>query len=140
EVESAERIPTGEKGIGRFAADKLGGRLDVFTKTKHAKDGLHLAVDWKDFDDKRKRFNQVEATYRSAPVPGISVSGSGTVLEIHDLRSRWDSARIDSLRTDLGDLLSPFATPKRFTIALEIANSRGTDLSAVTPVRPEADW
>src|SRR6266581_6145076 len=40
EVRRAERIPTGEKGIGRFAADKLGGRLDVFTKTTKTREGL----------------------------------------------------------------------------------------------------
>src|SRR5690242_5823766 len=32
QVRGRGRIPTGEKGIGRFAADKLGSRLELVTK------------------------------------------------------------------------------------------------------------
>src|SRR5947207_1652582 len=36
EVDTAARVPTGEKGIGRFAADKLGQNLTVLTRTSDA--------------------------------------------------------------------------------------------------------
>src|SRR5690349_10167530 len=49
EVADARRIPTGEKGIGRFAADKLGQRLDVYSR-KRGNSGIHLAIDWRKFD------------------------------------------------------------------------------------------
>src|SRR5277367_4314410 len=34
EVETATRVPTGEKGIGRFASDRLGSALSVVTRVK----------------------------------------------------------------------------------------------------------
>jgi signal transduction histidine kinase len=140
EVGKTARVPTGEKGIGRFAADKLGRTLDVFTKKSRAKDGLHLVIDWKAFDDRLKKFNEVEATYTESVVPGVGVAKSGTVLEIRHLRAQWDTAKIVSLRTDLGDLLSPFTRPKDFEITLEIAGARRSASQVIEPVRPEADW
>lgn len=138
EVGRAARIPTGEKGIGRFAADKLGTKLDVFTKISSAKSGLHLAIDWRDFDDRLKKFNEVEASFRSSAVPGLGVSDSGTVLEITGLRAKWDSSRIASLRTGLSDLLNPFSRPRNFTILLEFAGAR-SQAEEIEPLRPEAD-
>src|SRR3989304_9216838 len=61
EVKGATRVPTGEKGIGRFAADKLGGTLNVYTKIARAQNGLRLTIHWKDFEDRLKQFNEVEA-------------------------------------------------------------------------------
>ncbi len=140
EVPRAQRVPTGEKGIGRFAADKLGARLEVFTKKAPAKDGLHLTISWKDFENRLKKFNEVEAVYSASVVPGLGFADSGTVLRITDLRSRWDSQKIASLRTDLADLLNPVARPKDFTITLEVAGSRLAGSQPVEPLQPEADW
>lgn len=140
EVEHSSRVPTGEKGIGRFAADKLGGRLRVYTKTTGAKEGLRLTVDWKNFEDRLKKFNEIEATYEPSPVPGVSTRASGTVLEISELRARWDADKVASLRTDLSDLLNPYARPKDFEISLEIAGSRPPGPLRIEPLKPEADW
>lgn len=140
EVAAARRIPTGEKGIGRFAADKLGARLEVFTKKRQSKDGLHLTISWKDFENRLKKFNEVEAVYSPSQVPGLGFADSGTVLLITELRSRWDSQKIKSLRTDLADLLNPYATPKDFGITLEVAGSRTPGPETVEPLHPKADW
>jgi signal transduction histidine kinase len=140
EVKRAQRIPTGEKGIGRFAADKLGEKLEVYTKQAGAKEGLRLTINWKDFEDRLKRFNQIEATYVPSSVPGVGVEQSGTLLVITGLRAKWDSAKIAALRTDLGDLLNPVARPKDFRITLEIAGNEDSDSELIEPVTPDADW
>jgi len=140
EVERGQRIPTGEKGIGRFAADKLGEKLEVYTKTAGAGEGLRLTIHWKDFEDRLKRFNQVEAAYTSSKVPGLDATEGGTVLVITELRAKWDRDKIASLRTDLGDLLNPVAKPKDFRITLAIARNEEVDSEVIDPVTPDADW
>ena len=140
EVRGASRISTGEKGIGRFAADKLGDTLNVYTKTAQSKNGLRLTIHWKDFENRLKRFNEVEASYATSRVPGLGSGDSGTVLEITGLRGRWDADKIASLRTDLSDLLNPYARPKDFEIAVEIAGSRRLGPQLIEPLKPEADW
>ncbi len=140
EVSGAARVPTGEKGIGRFAADKLGQELQVFTKKKRAKDGLRLTINWKDFENRKKRFNEVEAAYTPSAVPGLGFADSGTVLLITNLRARWDARKIASLRTDLADLMNPLARPKDFEITLEIASGERSDSQVIEPQPPAADW
>jgi hypothetical protein len=140
EVARARRIPTGEKGIGRFAADKLGAKLEVFTKKARTQNGLRLTISWKDFEDRLKKFNEIEAAYISSTVPGLGSADGGTVLVITELRSSWDAAKIASLRTDLADLLNPVARPKDFDITLEIGGARGTSSERIVPVIPESDW
>jgi hypothetical protein len=131
------RVPTGEKGIGRFAADKLGQVLEVYTRQKGQKEGIHLSIDWRDFEDRAKKFNEVDASYTVAPVPQVT-NTHGTTLEIHRLRGKWDAARVDALRTWLNDLLDPFQPPDKFTITLEVAGAR-TGLEVMGPVLPDAD-
>ena len=53
QASSAARIPTGEKGIGRFSASRLASKLTVLTKSE-ADDTKTLKVDfdWNRFQDK----------------------------------------------------------------------------------------
>lgn len=140
EVPGAERVPTGEKGIGRFAADKLGETLNVYTKKARSKDGIRLTINWRDFENRLKKFNEVEATYQTAPVPGLEIRDSGTVLEVTGLRGRWDSDKVASLKTDLSDLLNPYAWPKNFEITIDVAGSRPAGAETIQPLKPEAEW
>src|SRR5216684_1517088 len=43
------RIQAGEKGIGRFAADKLGEHLTLITKRANDKRALQVSFDWNKF-------------------------------------------------------------------------------------------
>lgn len=140
EVAEADRVPTGEKGIGRFAADKLGETLNVYTKTARSREGLRLTINWRDFENRLKKFNEVEATYQASPVPGLGLRDSGTVLEITGLRARWEADKLASLKTDLSDLLNPYARPKNFEITIEVAGSRPPGAQDIEPLKPEADW
>ncbi len=140
EVKTAERVPTGEKGIGRFAADKLGMTLDVYSKTAKSRDTLHLRIDWKDFEDRLKRFNEVEAWYDVAASNRFEERGSGTILEIRKLRSKWDSEALQSVQVGLSDLLNPFDWPTDFSISLEIGNQYGVMTEhRLVPLIPDAD-
>lgn len=140
QVHSSKRVPTGEKGIGRFAADKLGQTLDVFTKTSGSHDTIHLTIQWKDFEDRLKKFNEVEATYEIDRSSRFAVRESGTILEIGGLRATWDAERLATVRTGLSDLLNPFARPKDFSIVLDVGTPRGTTIEyPIDQLVPEAD-
>jgi len=138
QVSTAKRIPTGEKGIGRFAADKLGKTLEVFT-AKKPKSGIHLSIDWREFEKKSaKRFSDVTATYEIEDVSNFLKGKSGTVLKIGRLRNKWNKKEVDDLITWLGDLLNPFSKPKGFSIELEIGGSkRGT--IEINPTPPKGN-
>lgn len=117
------RVPTGEKGIGRFASDRLGTRLTVETKTAGKAEALVLEIDWTAFSDRKKRFNQISVPCYRRPVAFLRKGESGTRLTITPLRERWDRSAIESLRQTLSHLLNPFEKPASFEIYLDVAGA-----------------
>lgn len=88
EVQSTKRTPTGEKEIGRFASDKLGEVLEVFT-SKAGTTGIHLSINWRAFDVKgKKKFSDIGASYELDDMSAILPAKTGTVLEIGRLRGQ----------------------------------------------------
>lgn len=138
EAATAKRVPTGEKGIGRFAADRIGAELIVTTKSAAAEKALEVRFDWNEFRTKTKRFNQIKVPYSYVPSPFAS-SGKGTLLTIRSLRSKWDKAKVESLAPALASLFSPFRAPDRFHIDLTVIGPRPSTDRIVShkPLRPD---
>lgn len=116
------RTQTGEKGIGRFAADRLGTKLTVLTKTRSSAHALRVDIDWEEFSDRSKKFGDVSAPYRQV-TPPAEFPRSGTMLRITSLRQQWDRSSQESLRRALSQLLDPYSGPADFAIFLEVAGS-----------------
>src|SRR5262249_38832720 len=97
------RLRAGSKGIGRFAAQRLGERLIVTTRTKASRIALRLKVDWQDFvagrrlEDVGVELDEVAATTRS-----------GTVVRIEELRDSWSDAQIRRCWRGVLALQQPF--------------------------------
>lgn len=51
-----KRIKSGEKGIGRFALDRLGEVCEMYTKHKTSDKTLYWKTDWKNFENSRKNY------------------------------------------------------------------------------------
>jgi signal transduction histidine kinase/anti-sigma regulatory factor (Ser/Thr protein kinase) len=117
-----DRIPTGEKGIGRFAADRLGQKLTVQTKLAGAKKGIRVEIDWALFKNRTKRFSDVSVPFFEVPIP-IPAEESGTILTITRLREKWTREQIIALRTTLAQLLNPYHRPDDFAIDLQVPSA-----------------
>lgn len=116
------RTQTGEKGIGAFAADRLGATLTVLTKTRSDPNALRVDIDWKGFDDRTKRFGDVSAPYKEVPPPS-ELERSGTMLSIRSLRQSWERSRLEGLKSAMSQLLDPYAGPADFAIDLQVVGS-----------------
>lgn len=114
------RIPTGEKGIGRFAADKLGRLLTLATKQKDARLALQLSFDWRDFESSKKLFTEIPAQLEHLESPYFKPRDSGTILRIESLRSEWSRDKIVALRQWLLELFNPYSPPEQFEINLSV--------------------
>ncbi len=124
QASSAARIPTGEKGIGRFSASRLASKLTVLTKSE-ADDTKTLKVDfdWNRFQDKSQKFDKVRIPFEFLPSTDLPKGQTGTLLELTKLNSDWKRARIEKLRAMLSELLNPFHAPEDFKIILEVSGS-----------------
>lgn len=113
----------GSKGIGRFACDTLGKRLELFSRAKGAKSIAKLDIDWTKFEqDSSEEFQDVDVSIGSASnFPEVynaeAPSAHGTVLVIKDTRQDWDPATVARLRRDLAKLIDPFGTTSEVSVS-----------------------
>jgi len=126
--EAAKRPFLGEKGIGRFAADRLAEKLTVVTKTIGEDDVLCVVFDWKEFDDRNKKMRDIPIPYFRKRDPDLGRCNSGTKLELEELRKEWTRTNWRKLRRELQSLVTPFRTVRGFKI---IANAEGWESGEV---------
>lgn len=100
----------GEKGIGRFAVDKLGGELLITTKKQNQNQSLNVKVNWNEYEKLANQDNMILFTdvenYYYYQVSDMSVKG--TNLNISELNEIWTKSDIDRLYRELTKIVSPF--------------------------------
>lgn len=141
----------GEKGIGRFAAAKLGNRMKLISKMQDGGE-VCLSLDWRDFDDDSKYLEDIELDLQVGGTNAFAERGlaerlwgaqpisdlepinrpattHGTLVEVTNLRSRWTLDLVKDVRRSLSMLVSPFATDRgvvdNFTIYLDLPDKFG---------------
>lgn len=104
------RQRAGRKGIGRFAAQRLGTRLIVKTQTKDSDCSLQVKIDWSRFEANRDLntiSNHIEVINKEYK--------AGTTLIIENLRDAWSDSQIKRAFRYVSDLLQPFPLTKSNT-------------------------
>jgi signal transduction histidine kinase len=98
-----KRQRAGRKGIGRFAAQRLGESMTLVTQTRAGADALEVGIDWRRFDVGGDLFT-VSHSIRATP----KKKSHGTTLIIDDLRESWSDAQIRRVYRYVEDLQQPF--------------------------------
>ncbi len=102
------RNVTGAKGIGRFAARRLGRKLlleSVARKGDASKQAVRVVFDWEKFDLQRDLVSiPVEYSIHDVPVD----TQTGVSLLIEKAHDAWTADEIQDLRSDLLVLQTPF--------------------------------
>ena len=108
----------GEKGVGRFAADKLARTLTIVSRCPEHPEEVHASIDWDHYDDDALML--AEVLNRWEVRPAREIDGHGTLLRMGGLRCRWTERMFRRLSLRLSRLLSPFRTDRdRFVIHIE---------------------
>lgn len=117
------RLYQGAKGVGRFAAARLGDVLLLETKKKQTTRVVTVLLEWGRFDDD-SYLDDVDITYESTD---SSQQAEGTSLTIEGLQNRkaWGEQDFQRLHDRLSRLISPFDEVKDFRIDLQIPGYPG---------------
>ena len=111
--EPFNRRCVGEKGIGRFAVDKLGDKVSVITKKEGTEKWLRVDIDWTSYYTETEEktdirlFTDVENGYSYADAENSD--SSGTKLIITSIREPWTKKEIEHLMREISKIVSPFA-------------------------------
>ena len=102
------RVPIGEKGVGRFAAHKLGNKIRLITRSAKSAEVL-VEIDWEN-DFKEKRYlEEVEIRVVERTPEHFTGQKTGTRLEITQLRDAWTRGMLRDLARAVNAISSPFA-------------------------------
>lgn len=102
--EKYNRKRAGQKGIGRFAVQRLGEKLTITTQTEDSDNALVVTVNWNDYS------NDIDllAVNNKIHTKSNKTQESGTVLKIELLKDKWSEASIKRVYSYVGDILQPF--------------------------------
>ena len=116
------RTVVGEKGVGRFAVEKLGSKVRIETTQRGTTRKVILDLDWRKYDEladsldngeRRKRqafFTEIENDCR---IESCSKEDHGTVIKIELglVEQTWSKPDIDRAYSELSKLVSPILKP-----------------------------
>lgn len=116
------RKVVGEKGVGRFAVDKLGDVVSIATTQIGSNELLRVELNGDQYTsttelDKIKLFTDVENKYF---IDESDIAYSGTTIEITKVREDWSSDDIKRLYRELSKMISPaYRSTQQFKIIID---------------------
>lgn len=140
-ISKFNRLPIGEKGIGRFGVHKLGNKIELISKQKNGKE-VKLKIDWNKFDsDKYLDQEEVEIIEKQTIENNFFGKDEyGTYLRITSLRKEWKKADFRSFYRNAMSLVSPFASKDDFKIEIKSNLSWEHGLMDLDDIKKHALW
>ena len=119
----AERTPMGrqligEKGVGRFAVQRLGRRVRLITRAMDHPE-VRVEIDWSDFEEREAYLDEVKVQVRIMKrATQFSKDTSGTRLEMYGARTRWTGVELRKVQRLLRRLQNPLRASNDFHVTL----------------------
>ena len=124
------RLPLGEKGVGRLAVHKLGKKLTINTRAKDSQEH-QITIDWPKLIGEAQYIEDTKVTITPLNTPQYFESETGTRIEIGDLNNtHWTRGDLRRLKRLLTSLISPFKSVSDFDVKLSVPG-RENDVSDV---------
>lgn len=114
------RLPLGEKGVGRFAADKLGEEMELISRPRLGGEEVVLHVHWSHFEDE-SYLDDIENSWETREPREFLGSSHGTLIRVRRLRTTWDATLVTRVRDSLSQLIFPHAHARDFSVELDCA-------------------
>lgn len=122
------RLPLGEKGVGRFAVHKLGHRIDLVTRPRGADVEHSVSIDWDALTAVRYLDETRIKVTTGTPTVFTEANGRplhGVMIVIRALRKRvWGRREVRQLHRSITAISSPFSTADAFHADLHIPEHR----------------
>ena len=119
ETNRYHRRMLGNKGVGRFALERLGKQVKITSKPIGSNEKFTFTIDWDRFTGKEVTVDQVGIDI----IPGIRDSNedSGIEIEISRLNDDWNIASVRRLESKIQRLILPkeFQPDNAFNIVLD---------------------
>lgn len=135
------RLPLGEKGLGRFAVHKLGNRISMVTRSRSPREYL-VEIDWNKLIEK-PFLDKAPVKIIARPPEVFTGKRTGTRIEIRELRETgWTRGKVRRLYNQITSICSPFRESGSFNAVLEVPGHETwiSDLPDISEILNRAMW
>ena len=135
------RLPLGEKGVGRFAAHKLGNLIRLTTRARESPECV-VEIDWNELTAK-PFLDEAPVTIRLRTPEVFTGTRTGTSIEVRELKPpAWTRRDIRGLYNQITSICSPFQQPGEFNASLEVPGHEHwiEDLPDIVAIVGRAIW
>ena len=115
-----QRLPLGEKGLGRFAVHKLGNRITLITRANNS-DEYVVEIDWNKLIE-QSYLDEALVAIKSRRPKTFSGKETGTRIGVHELRADWSRGEVRRLYNQIASICSPFEAPDSFQAVMHVPN------------------
>jgi len=149
----AGRVNTGEKGIGRFALDRISEKCKMLTVS--SKERFEWLVNWESFDSSElitDTFAELNDSIETIPLYLRNIdnkylekllerdfSGTGTCFVLENLRDQWNDVLIERVKNSLQKLLPPMEN-NVFDLFFYLEDTKTEDAKIVSNLLNEYDY
>ena len=136
-----QRLPLGEKGLGRFAVHKLGNLITLVTRARDS-DECVVEIDWNELIT-QPYLDEAPVTIRVRRPETFSDGRTGTRIEVRQLRTAdWSRGEIRRLHNQITSICSPFEEPGGFEAKLRVPGHESwtDDLPDIHEILDRAIW
>ena len=116
------RLPIGGKGVGRFAAGKLGDRVTLITRAKDQPE-IVVDIDWEDLLA-HDYLSDALIPIRTHKPTRFAGNKTGTTLVISSLRDNWSRRMVRNAHRAIASICSPFGETGDFKAELQLVADR----------------
>ena len=113
------RLPMGGKGVGRFAAHRLGDEVELVTRAEGSAE-VAVRLDWEELLEGGPYLDELAVTIEERDPPLVFAGGTGTRLAIGRLRENWTKRDALALRGAMAAMTSPFGGDGAFRARLTL--------------------
>ena len=135
------RLPLGEKGLGRFAVHKLGNHITLVTRAKNSEECV-VEIDWDQLIE-HPFLDEAPVSVKVRLPQLFTENSTGTQIQIRQLRtSRWTRGEVRRLYNQLTSICSPFEEVGGFDTSLEVPRHEDwiADLPDISTILDRALW
>ena len=112
------RLPLGEKGVGRFAAHKLGRRIRLISRKPNSPEVV-VEIDWNTFTTERYLKDAPVKVLERTP-EHFTDSRTGTRIEVTDLNTELSRGMVRQIHRAVSSVCSPFSEPTEFRAEVKV--------------------
>ncbi len=120
-----DRLPIGEKGIGRFGVHKLGNKIELISRQEN-KNEVVVIIDWDEFSKEKYLKDAKFEVYERTP-EYFKRSKTGTKITISKLKNEWDKKMVRELYRSVFTLNSPFHKVGKFKVDIDLDDKKLLD-------------